>query len=166
MQDPTNDFGYVTSEVPPTKAQVVLDDIGTTIDVDVDLKQRRQDLIDDAVVVYHETRPPEPVEDDTLPEGAELVLDTPDDLKPTNKSVSPQQILQIISNLVRSEQITTAQAKQMRAKFNIHQSYFTSNRTVDSVKKTKAKKLADANRRRNRRNGSTKGQKRNNGTFG
>lgn len=111
--------------------------------------------------------------EDTLPEGAELVLNTDDFVDeattlPEPKKQAPgaflsvEKFLGLLRHMVVTEQITKRQAREMRQKFGITNNYFTKPK-VDAVKKAKRKAIANASRLRNLDTACTKGQKRHHG---
>jgi hypothetical protein len=129
---------YVMSDITPEPLKVHLDENGTTIDLP--------------------------------PQGATLNLDS-STLDPVEAPVQqPQKQIQltrdkfmnILRNMLASEQITRQQMLEMRRRFGISNASFHKKKR-DPEKEKRAKKLARARRRVNRLNNSTKGQKRNNG---
>lgn len=108
-----------------------------------------------------------------VPEGAVLAIDSsvadpppaieaPEPKQTPGAFISPEKMMGLLKKMVDTEQMTAEQARTMRRQFGITQSYFTGAKISREEKKAK-KKIADASRRTNRYNASTKGQKRSHG---
>ena len=90
----------------------------------------------------------EEVVDEELKEGEELVVSS--DAPPAATKMGLEGFLSALSAAVKSEQITTQQAQQLRSQMGIGQAYFTRNRNADE-KKVKAKRKAQKKARKTTR---------------
>lgn len=114
------------------------------------------------------------VETPVVPEGAILAIDSsiadpPPKLDPPAEPehkhgprMTPEKMMGLLKKMVDTEQMTPEQARQMRKQFGISQAYFTGVK-ISKEDKKKKKAIADASRKANRYNGSTKGAKRSHG---
>ena len=118
-----------------------------------------------------EEQTPIELKDDQLPEGATLVLDsselTPEQTQGEGEpqkqiTLTPDKFMDVLRKMLASDQITRRQMLEMRRRFGITNASF-HKKKVDAAKKKRKRALAYRNRRANRLNNSTKGQKRNNG---
>lgn len=73
--------------------------------------------------------------------------------------MTPEKFMKALKHMVDTDQLTPEQARQMRTQFGVTQAYFTGKKVSREHKNAK-KKIATESRRKNRVNGSTKGQKR------
>lgn len=145
---------YVPSDIPAEPLKAYL-----TEDMYVELDKKTS-----PGRVYPIPQSADEVENDTLPEGATLVLNSeelvPETLveerKPT-MALTREKFLGILSRMLADEEITRSQAMEMRRRFGISNASFHAKK-INKAKKKKARKLAYHNRRVNRLNGSTRGQ--------
>lgn len=136
---------YIPSDVPAEPLKAHLDEAGTTLALDK--------LVDEA-----------------LGEGATLHLDS-SSLDPIQLAAPQEQkqikltrakFLQILSQMLATEQITRKQMLEMRRRFGIsNASFHAKKRNKTKIKKAKA--LAYSNKRTNRLNKSTKGENKRSG---
>lgn len=95
-----------------------------------------------------------------------LALPTLDDVPTTSIGANADNaamLMDILRGMLAEGKITASQAKQLRTRFGITQSFFTGKR-FDKEKARRKRKIAKASRRRNRYPGATRGQK-NSGSF-
>ena len=78
------------------------------------------------------------------------------------KTINPEQFLTMLRGMLIDEKISLRQARELRRQFGITNAYFTKKKVSNEQKKRK-RAMAAMSRKRNRHNGSTKGQKRNSG---
>lgn len=133
---------YIASDIPAQPLKAYLDENGTTIDLEQE-----------------------------APTGATLTLDSSSfDSTSDGAPEQPQKpihltrdkIMDILRKMFASEQITRQQMLEMRRRFGISNASFHKKR-VSKAKKKKARALAYKNKRTNRLNGSSKGEKRSHG---
>lgn len=89
-------------------------------------------------------------------------IEAPEPKQTPGAHMTPEKLMGLVKKMVDSEQITPEQARTMRRQFGITQSYFTGKK-VSREEKNKKKKIADASKRKNRYNESTKGVSRQRG---
>lgn len=141
MKDTTN---YILSDVPPEPEQVVLDEEGTTLELNSDILD--MDKKTSSSRMY--------------PASKEMQKA----IEPGQKEIklSSNKFMEVLKKMLGTEQITHEQMLEMRRRFGITNASFHAKK-VDPAKKKRARKLARAKRRINRHNGSMKGQSRNGG---